>query len=58
MRRFRIDPKDAEQVTEQDEPEAPRTSRRPADKRYRRPHHDKSARPDGASSKGDPNDAR
>ncbi len=54
MRRFRIDPKDAEEVTEQDEPEAPTLRRRPSDKRWRRPHSDKTSRPViGASPQGD-----
>ena len=45
MRRFPIDPEDAEAAAVTDEPEVPqRTSRRPADKRYRRPHDDKSER--------------
>jgi len=55
MRRFPddIEEADASDVTE---PEVPTLRRRPADKRWRRPHSDKSSRPasDGeASSQGD-----
>ena len=50
MRRFPIDPRDAD-VVELDEEEAP-TRRRPADKRLRRPHDDKSHAPTGDDPDG------
>ncbi len=54
LRRFPTDEVDeAPEVTE-----APTLRRRPADKRYRRPHSDKSQRPDGAPSVETNPDAR
>lgn len=44
-RRFPVDPIDAEQAAEQADLEAPRTRKRPADKRWKRPVSDKSSAP-------------